>query len=242
VRVSVWSSHVSPSEHDAHRRGRVTDETARPIIVEACEEARVALVHTCVSLLHRTRVTGSTALLRTHTHRLVFAGYAFVHDPAPPIVMLGCRYLCALASTTPAGFRPFAIGLAKSLGPVLNHRHWDVRLEALGALDVCVSIEDPLKRKGAGTEAIQFLVGHRDDNVIPVRAFYKGETMRNRFAPLILDPNPRVREAFVRVVGGWLWSLPDRMDHESRLVPYLLSALTDDAERIRQCKCCEGCL
>ncbi len=138
----------------------------------------------------------------------------------------------AVAAALPAAFRPFAPGLAKGLGPSLNHRLWRVRVAALGALDACVSTVDPLKRKGAGTEAIQPLVGHRDDNVIPIRAFYKGEVTRNRFAPLSLDPVPAVRRRFFAAVSSWLWSLPDRMDHESRLLPYLLTALADEDDDI----------
>jgi hypothetical protein len=43
--------------------------------------------------------------------------------------------------------------------------------------------------RGAGTEAIVDLIGHRDANVIPIGAFYHGEARLNYFAKLITDTN-----------------------------------------------------
>lgn len=55
----------------------------------------------------------------------------------------------------PFQFKTFAIGLTRSLASGLAHRRSEVRLATLDAIDACVATEDPLKRKGAGTEAIQ---------------------------------------------------------------------------------------
>ncbi|KAA0174748.1 hypothetical protein FNF27_03871 [Cafeteria roenbergensis] len=218
--------------HEAHRRGRVIEQDARVPVVEPSEETRLELCLAVSALLDRAVASGSLPLLRPAAHRLVAAAFSFARDSAPAVSVRGCGLVQAVAAALPAAFRPFAPGLAKGLGPSLNHRLWRVRVAALGALDACVSTVDPLKRKGAGTEAIQPLVGHRDDNVIPIRAFYKGEVTRNRFAPLSLDPVPAVRRRFFAAVSSWLWSLPDRMDHESRLLPYLLTALADEDDDI----------
>lgn len=75
---------------------------------------------------------------------------------------------------------------------------------------------------------MQDLVGYRDENVIPVAAFYRGEVRRNHFATLCMDSSTAVRRRFFAMVASWLWALPDHYDHESRLMPYLLSALHDD--------------
>jgi hypothetical protein len=74
----------------------------------------------------------------------------------------------------------------------------------------------------AGTEAIADLVAHQDENVIPVAAFYTHEVKVNLFAKLDQDPNMSVRKSFYETVMVWLMDLPDRYDHESRLMPYLL--------------------
>lgn len=179
------------------------------------------------SLIRRAASSASVSLLRPAAHRIVAAAFALSRDPAPIIRIEGCHIVRQVSAQLSAGFRPFAVGLAKSLGPGLNHRLWRVRVASIDALDACVSTVDPLKRKGAGTEALQALVGFREENVIPIRAFYKGETTRNRFAPLALDPVPAVRSRFFAAVAAWLLDLPDRMDHESRLAPYLLTALND---------------
>jgi hypothetical protein len=39
-----------------------------------------------------------------------------------------------------------------------------------------------------------------------------------------------VRTEWVLTLGDWLLKLPERIDHEPRLLPFLLSALTDDVE------------
>ena len=46
-----------------------------------------------------------------------------------------------------------------------------------------------------------------------------------------IDPNASVREQVVVMLSDWLMiNLPDRYDYETRLLPYLLNALTDDME------------
>lgn len=62
-------------------------------------------------------------------------------------------------------------------------RHAKVRLAAIQALRVTVKIPDRAKVKGAGTSAIVDLVGFREDNVLPVAAFYgRGTTTINYLA------------------------------------------------------------
>lgn len=58
-----------------------------------------------------------------------------------------------------------------------------MRIAAIEALRVTVQVPDRAKVKGAGTAAIVDLVGFREDNVIPVAAFYgKGGTTVNYLA------------------------------------------------------------
>ncbi|KAG5177053.1 hypothetical protein JKP88DRAFT_333726 [Tribonema minus] len=121
-----------------------------------------------------------------------------------------------------------------------------------------VMVPDRARCKGAGTEAIVDLVGFREDNVIPVASFYgRGDTSVNCLADLVWDPSAcadaaggsaavleerrgalrcvagvAVRAATVGMVGAWLTELPDRYDHNTRLLPYLLAALTDEARPV----------
>ncbi len=66
------------------------------------------------------------------------------------------------------------------------------------------------KCRGGGTEAIADLVGHREENVIPIHAFYSGEVRENYFARLVVDRSTPVRRAFYAMVSDWLATLPDR--------------------------------
>lgn len=73
-------------------------------------------------------------------------------------------------------------------GPAL-FRHAKVRLAAIQALRVTVKVPDRAKVKGAGTAAIVDLVGFREDNVLPVAAFYgRGTTTINYLAEVSETP------------------------------------------------------
>ena len=64
-----------------------------------------------------------------------------------------------------------------------TRRHAKVRLAAIEALRATVKVPDRAKVKGAGTAAIVDLVGFREDNVLPVAAFYgRGDTTVNYLA------------------------------------------------------------
>ena len=51
--------------------------------------------------------------------------------------------------------------------------------------------------------------------------------------PPFPPPLIQVRLEFLLVLGDWMLHLNERMDHEQRLMPYLLSALNDDNPQIR---------
>lgn len=58
-----------------------------------------------------------------------------------------------------------------------------MRAAAVDALWMAVKVPDRSKVKGAGTAAIVDLVGFREDNVLPVSAFYgRGDTTINYLA------------------------------------------------------------
>ena len=115
--------------------------------------------------------------------------------------------------------------LLAGYAPNLSHRRQAVRIAALEAIS-------PLVFTG-GHEALLDLCSFRDPNVVPVRAFFGDDLKINYMGKLITDSCVKVRQALVRVVGSWLLELPERKDHESRLLPYVLSGLIDDSEAVQ---------
>ena len=62
------------------------------------------------------------------------------------------------------------------------------------------------------------------------------EETPNPPAPCRPPPHPpQVRLAFLHTVGDWMLRLRERLDHEQRLLPYLLSALSDEAAEVQVC-------
>jgi hypothetical protein len=54
--------------------------------------------------------------------------------------------------------------------------------------------------------------------------------LADRTAP---RPLLQVRLEFLRVLGDWMLRLRERLDHEQRLLPYVLSALSDESPGVR---------
>lgn len=83
-----------------------------------------------------------------------------------------------------------------------------MRLAAIKALRMTVKVPDRAKVKGAGTSAIVDLVGFREDNVLPVAAFYgRGDTTVNYLAEVMCPPY--VDDVFVFARGRGSRSLSD---------------------------------
>jgi len=204
-------------------------------IQEPDEEVRLAVARCLLVLLTRCVATKSTVLLRRHAPGLVIGSVALARDPAPAICEAGCSLVVAL-SRCPLRDQvvAFAQGVAKALCPPLLGRKASVIRSCLRAISAVVMLEDPYKRKGAGTEAIQDMVGYRDENVVPLRAFYGNDREINYFGSLISNDSGQVRYAFVRVIASWMWGLPDRWDHVARLLPFLLAGLCDDDPAVRR--------
>lgn len=86
-----------------------------------------------------------------------------------------------------------------------GYRHTKVRLVAIEALWMIVKVPDRAKVKGAGTSAIVDLVGFREDNVLPVAAFYgRGDTTVNYLAqvrnPIHTLPVAQCHTCYIPVV------------------------------------------
>jgi hypothetical protein len=202
----------------AHEKDHLVTRVAEP-----SEEGRAAVCSVVHSLL--TSVG--------HGHCLDFDVYALdvilsIHalsvDAAPSVRVLAVPLIVQAVNAVPHIMKHFAVAFIRSLmGGGLDHRHAKVRLATLDAIDTLVHCPDEAKQRGAGSEAILYLLGGREANVVPVAAFYGRDSSFNYAAKLALEGNPAVRLRWVGALGGWCTRLPDRFDWWSFLVPYLLS-------------------
>lgn len=76
------------------------------------------------------------------------------------------------------------------------------------------------------------MVGFRDPNVVPIKDFYDPQSKVNYFAMFVADRSTQVRECFYKTIGDILLRLPDKVDHEGRLFPYMISGLFDANDNI----------
>jgi hypothetical protein len=141
--------------------------------------------------------------------------------------------LLASMSEYNIGMKPFSVGLVRSMLGLLQHRQAKVRLAAISSIQVCITIPDKVKRKGAGSEAIRDLVGFQDGNTIAAASFYTASTTLNYLAIISTDNNIAVRERVAEMLVDLLTTLPDRYDHQTRLLPYLLDLLVDEASTVQ---------
>ena len=81
-------------------------------------------------------------------------------------------------------------------------------------------------------EIMEQLIGFRDPNVVPIKDFYEPSTKFNYLAFLSSDSNQAVLIKFYEVIFDWLLNAEDRVDHESRLIPYVLTGLFNKNENV----------
>ena len=89
----------------------------------------------------------------------------------------------------------FATAVARQTILNLRHRNAKVRLASLSLFEAACGVPNRAKVKGAGTEAINDIVGFKEENILPVAAFYDAScgVSVNALAELCQDKNPIVR-------------------------------------------------
>ncbi|CAM9309283.1 unnamed protein product, partial [Hapterophycus canaliculatus] len=225
-------------EHEAYKRGRATERQDRHIphlkhITEESEELRLSLCRMIGRMLASLMERDTIGVLRPYLDDTILLLVSLCRDPYSTVAAEALSTLSKLVvhPHLEQGMKFYAVGLCRVILPLLRHRHAKVRIHAIEALRVTVMVPDRAKVKGAGTSAIVDLVGFREDNVLPVAAFYgKGDTMVNYLAELTTDRSASVRAETALMLSEWLTSLPDRYDHQTRLLPYVLNAIADNAE------------
>jgi len=225
-------------EHEAFRRGKAVDRQDRQgsvtpgatTIVEPSEELRLRLVTTLGTLVYTLSDASAMSMLNPYFHECIMFLQAQLRDPFSDVKVAACDLLVVFAQNEEfeIGMKFFACALCRALLPPLRHRHAKVRAAACRALHYCMIVKDRAKVRGAGTEAIMDLVGFREENVLPVAAFYIDAIQINYLAELVSDKSALVREQLVLMLHSLLTEIGDRYDHQQRLLPYLLDLLSDE--------------
>ncbi|RLN47464.1 hypothetical protein BBJ28_00004214 [Nothophytophthora sp. Chile5] len=221
--------------HDAFKRGRIYVAESQAVRLkpeEPSEEIRLLLVGLVDAVLQNAFERRASSILHAYVFDILLVLISGVHDDFHEINIASCRILAAVSNHMVSVMKHFSVAVVRTLMPLLLHRLARVRVAAVETIRALVTCPNVEKCKGSGTEAIADLIGHRDENVIPVAAFYTTEVRLNYFAKLDQDRNPMVRRVFFAMISDWMVNLPDRYDHESRLMPYLLSAVSDEDDAI----------
>uniref|UniRef100_A0A673VP69 Dynein axonemal assembly factor 5 n=1 Tax=Salmo trutta TaxID=8032 RepID=A0A673VP69_SALTR len=126
-------------------------------------------------------------------------------DPFPDVKRESCKCTVHFAKSVPEHFHMQAESLVKPLMQTVSHQHSRVRVSTIEAT-------------GA---VIQYGTGKNVDDVL------------SHLAQRLFDDSPQVRKAVTVVVGDWLLHLRDRYSYFHKLIPLLLSSLSDDIPEIR---------
>ncbi|XP_048186645.1 dynein axonemal assembly factor 5 isoform X2 [Perognathus longimembris pacificus] len=146
------------------------------------------------------------AALAPHLDDAVRALRSALLDPFAAVRRESCECAAALARATPDHFHMQSESLIGPLMQTISHQHWKVRVAVIEA---------------TGT-VIQFGNGKSVDDVL------------SHFAQRLFDDVTQVRQAVTSVVGGWLLNLRDRYSFFHKLIPLLLSSLSDEMPEVRQ--------
>ena len=150
-------------------------------------------------------------------------------DPAPNVVIVGCNF-CKILAVNFGKELLFYFNsiLSRGILYALSHKQAKLRLAALDALDKLMYCS-PYKKN---VEIMEQLIGFRDPNMVPIKDFYEPSTKFNYLAFLSSDSNQGVLLKYYEVIFDWLLNTEDRVDHESRLIPYVLTGLFNKNEII----------
>lgn len=152
-----------------------------------------------------------------------------IMDPSPAIQLKACKLMSAFVVNFKDLVFHFTVRLSRALLLPLTSKKSSIKMAAIQALQdllYCGSWKYTV-------EVFDVLVGFKDPNYVAIKEFYEPSHNFNYFATLITSGNASVREAFIQFIGDLLTSLPDKVDVESRLLPYFLSGLFDDFSEIR---------
>ena len=162
--------------------------------------------------------------MRSYIDNLVNICKALCMDPYGEVIIEGTRAIAALSRAGGDQLIHFCEPMGRALFTAFVHKHAKVRMAGLRALfDVlCTGI---WKNSVFVFEA---MIGFRDPNMVAIKEFYDPSTKVNYFAMFVVDRSVATRKCFYQTIAKCLIDLPDKIDHEGRLFPYLISGLFDE--------------
>ncbi|GMI08153.1 hypothetical protein TrVE_jg12485 [Triparma verrucosa] len=233
--------------HEGYKRGVATsrqDKTSlvhnssKVTVVEPSEEVRLMLCNLISALLKAAVGYGSLQHLNPYFSDLVLILQSQLRDPYPQLKCTASLLLVNVVRIPQweQGAMMFATAIARASITNLRSRNAKVRVASLSLFEAAAGIPNRAKVRGAGTDAIQDLVGFREENVLPIAAFYNAEAgvSVNSLAEICQDKNGTVRARACAMLCFFITCLPDRYDHHTRLLPYVLSFFNDDRESTRK--------
>ena len=235
-------------KHDFYKRGGAIRRQDQKNILERdggklfnatepSEELRLGLCGLLECLLRSCVHLNVVSLLDAYFSDMILAIQSHLRDPFPKLNIAAAKLLVQVLRF-PAweiGAKFYATAVARASLPQLRHKSSHVRVACIALLEASISVPDREKIKGAGSEAIGDVVGFREDNVLPIAAFYKSDCgiTVNVLAELVIDKNANVRFRCCKMLSFLICCLPDRYDFQQRLLPYLLSFYNDEHQHIR---------
>lgn len=236
------------AKHDFYKRGGAINRLDREQVIEGgsrhikctepSEEIRCELCDLISCLIRSFLHTDNLSLLDAYFSDIILSLHSHLCDPYPTVKISAAKLLVQILRLPrwEIGAKYYATAIARASLPLLRHRNSRVRLESISLLEASVSVPDREKLKGAGSEVLIELTGFREENVLPISAFYKHECSItvNILAELVVDKNINVRSRCCEMLSFFICCLPDRYTHQQRLLPYILSFYNDDQSHIQQ--------
>lgn len=192
-------------------------EMADPI--EKSETCRVYLAEITTLMIRSTY----WECMRPYVDGFVNVCKALCMDPFGDVIVEGTRAISALCDSGKEWLVHFCEPMGRAIFTAMVHKHAKVRIAGLRALLPVLSA-GAWKTSYAVFEA---LVGFRDPNMVAIKDFYEPTGKVNYLGMLLADRSIQVRLCFYKTLANLLMHLPDRVDHEGRLFPFLLSGLHD---------------
>ena len=151
---------------------------------------------------------------------------ASLQDTAPEVAIAACGCCTSLASLMQRRIGvENALLLAERVTVQVGHGRAAVRLAALDALHVLVL--------AGAHEHLLAMSAFLHPNRVNISAFYGKEPVHiNWLGKLATDHNAGVRARLIAVLADWMLNLRERVDHTPRLLPFMLSGLTDATDHV----------
>ena len=187
---------------------------------EASEEVRLLLVQLLRAFVQH--ADGGLGPYATDCIELLLTA---AQDPFHEVMIAACGVVELLVEVLGQRLWQVSKALVAAYAPLLAHRRNKVRVAALKAVGAVMPL--------GAHETLLDLTSFVDPNLVSIKSFYGNELRINYMGVLASDQSAAVRKQFLHTLGTWLTTLRERLDHEARLVPYVLSGLIDPSAEIQ---------